>query len=52
MDIEGRICTSVHPHPNQLSQTKLKRTTVTVIETPKQSDLENFQQETRSETKV
>jgi len=49
MEIEGRICTSVHPHPNQLSQTTLKWTTVTVIGNPKQSDLEKFQQETRSE---
>lgn len=52
MEIEGRICTSVHPHPNQLSQTTLKWTTVTVIANPKQSDLEKFQQETRSETKI
>lgn len=52
MEIEGRICTSVHPHPNQLSQTTLKWTTVTVIANPKQLDLEKFQQETRSETKI
>jgi len=52
MEIEYHICTTVHPHPNQLSQKTLKWTTVTVIANPKQSDLEKFQQETISETKI